>query len=148
MSEVFRLKVKTHFDAAHYIRDYAGKCSREHGHRWEIEAVFEGAILDARNILLDFGEIKLALHEVIDECLDHYRLNDTLEEPNVTAEFLSKYLFNRVYDILRYSHTPPIKHGLLDAVERGVKLLSVCIWESPECCVKYYKKEERRTQTQ
>ncbi len=34
---MYTLKVKSHFDAAHRIRDYKGKCSRTHGHRWDVE---------------------------------------------------------------------------------------------------------------
>ena len=34
---MYELRVKDHFDAAHYIADYKGKCHRMHGHRWEVE---------------------------------------------------------------------------------------------------------------
>ncbi|KKL04030.1 hypothetical protein LCGC14_2620190, partial [marine sediment metagenome] len=55
---MYTLKVKTHFDAAHYIKDYQGKCSREHGHRWIIELFLAGNNLDNLNMLVDFGEVK------------------------------------------------------------------------------------------
>ena len=55
---MFKLRVKKHFDSAHCIADYAGKCSRMHGHRWDVEVVLGGEKLDAMNILVDFSEVK------------------------------------------------------------------------------------------
>jgi len=128
---MYRLQVRVHFDAAHYIRDYQGKCSREHGHRWEVEAVFEGSKLDDRNILIDFGDVKRVLNTLIDSELDHYQLNESLQEPNVTAEYLAKRIFER----LRYG---------MDSLPIGnvwhshdVELVRVAVWESPDCCVSY-----------
>jgi len=134
---MYKLIVRTHFDAAHHIQDYLGKCSREHGHRWNVDAVLEGSELDELNMLIDFVEVKLALGKIVDECLDHYNLNKTLKEHNVTAEFLSKYVFGRLYNVFKYAHTPPINHRILDAVKRGVKLISITIWESLDCGVEY-----------
>jgi 6-pyruvoyltetrahydropterin/6-carboxytetrahydropterin synthase len=131
MIEKFELRVKSHFDAAHCIRDYVGKCSRKHGHRWVVEAVLEGTKLDGRNMLVDFGDVKLALATVIDERLDHYDLNETLMEPNVTAEYLAGYVFRKLQlELLRYVTVLPPRSD--------IKLVSVAVWESPECCVKYY----------
>jgi len=118
---MYRLKVKSHFDAAHYIKDYEGKCSREHGHRWDVEVVLEGASLNSLNMLEDFKAIKDDLEEVLND-LDHYQLNEVLQEPNVTAEFLVKLLFDRMANRTRIE---------------GVKLSEVSIWESPDCCVTY-----------
>jgi len=118
----FQLKVKDHIDAAHYIRDYAGKCSREHGHRWDIEVVIEGSELNDLNMLEDFKAVKDDLDEVLSE-LDHYQLNEVLSEPNVTAEYLAKWLFGRIADRTRMV---------------GTKLFEVSVWESPDCCVTYY----------
>jgi len=124
--EKFELHVKTHFDAAHYIKDYVGKCGREHGHRWEVEAVLEGSRLDKRNMLVDFAQVKKAMNGLIDTMLDHQQLNEQFAEPNVTAEFLARY----VYGQLRSS---------LCEIREGLRLVRTCIWESPDCCVKYYQ---------
>ena len=125
---MYELKVKTHFDAAHQIRDYNGKCSRMHGHRWEVEVRIKGHDLDKTNILIDFSEVKKHL-SFITENLDHYIINDRLSEPNVTAEFLAKSVF----------------YGL---VETYPGLMSVTVWESPECSVTYrrsYRGENKAT---
>lgn len=118
---MYRLRVRGTFDAAHYIRDYEGKCSREHGHRWTVEVRLKGGKLDDRNILVDFKDVKDAMNFVIDQHLDHYQLNDSLGEPNLTAEFLAKWFFQQ----------------MTARAIRGVRVESVEVWESPECSVEY-----------
>jgi 6-pyruvoyltetrahydropterin/6-carboxytetrahydropterin synthase len=142
--KTYRAQVKIHFDAAHYIKDYLGKCSREHGHRWELEVVFEGEVLDRRNMLIDFKLIKDMLGKLVDETLDHWHLNKRLDEPNVTAEFLAGYVHDYVQAKLDGVRLVPLDHALLDAVNRGVRLCRVTIWESPECCIKCYEKGGER----
>ena len=123
---MFRLQVKSHFDAAHYLQDYEGKCHQLHGHRWEVEVVIEGKYLDRRNILVDFGEVKKILNDHLALMYDHRELNQFLVESNVTAEYLVKKIYGELqgkfFDINGYMLT----------------LARVTIWETPECCVKYY----------
>ena len=118
---MYHLMASSHFDAAHRIEDYQGKCSREHGHRWGVTVELQGNELDDMNILIDFSLVKARLKEIIDTHLDHYQLNDTLAESNVTAEFLAKWLYENLsdYDL------------------GGVELMSVTISESPDCSVRY-----------
>ena len=118
---MYNLTVQSHFDAAHRIEGYLGKCSREHGHRFGVTVELQGKELDDINILVDFGLVKTRLKDIIDNYLDHYQLNDTLAEDNVTAEFLAKWLYENMtdYDL------------------GGVKLVSVTISESPDCAVRY-----------
>ena len=125
---MYRLQVKSHFDAAHRIKDYVGKCSRLHGHRWEVEVALEGEVLDGMNILVDFSSVKDTMEGIIEEYLDHRNLNETLDEPNVTAEFLSRWFF----------HTFEGGSELAFIWPDGVRLARVTVWESPDCCVKYY----------
>ncbi len=124
---MYRLRVKTHFDAAHYIKDYEGKCSREHGHRWGVDVVLEGIKLHTPNMLVDFVDVKRALTGVIDDKLDHYQLNECLHEPNVTAEFLARWIYEEVLEDLR---------GRLP-FQCGLRLVEVTVWESPDCGVSY-----------
>jgi 6-pyruvoyltetrahydropterin/6-carboxytetrahydropterin synthase len=121
---MYRLQVKTHFDAAHYIEDYPGKCSRMHGHTWAVEVAFEGEVLSGMNILEDFARVKSVLALLVDK-LDHTVLNEVLGERNVTAELLAKWFWDQL--------PWPMQSG-----EPRVRLARVCVWESPDCCVKYY----------
>jgi len=122
---MYQLRVKGHFDAAHYIRDYLGKCSREHGHRWEVEVCVQGENLDKLNMLVDFVEVKSAMDFVMDRDLDHYQLNESLGVENLTAEYLAKWFYRQ----------------MKSRVGRGIEVVEVTIWESPGCSVTYNKEE-------
>jgi 6-pyruvoyltetrahydropterin/6-carboxytetrahydropterin synthase len=141
VSDTFRLQVKSHFDSAHYLKGYLGKCQRLHGHRWEVEFCFEGGWLNDMNMLIDFALVKELMDKFIEE-LDHYLLNDQLKEENPTAEFIARWFFLRMQGAFRNANMVPLNHTLLDAVKRGVKVVRVCVWETPECCVKFYQESE------
>lgn len=120
--DIFRMQVKTHFDAAHYLKSYVGKCSNMHGHRWDVEVCLQAHELDVRNMLVDFVVVKAELKRLLDEKLDHCLLNESLSEPNPTAEFLAKWLFKQMEKAV---------------IGWGVRLVSICVWESSDCCVEY-----------
>lgn len=62
------------FEAAHrLIKNYAGKCTNNHGHSWQVKLYLEGENLDEKDMLIDFQELKILKHW-IDENLDHASL--------------------------------------------------------------------------
>ena len=126
MSGKYSLKVKTHFDAAHYLLHYVGKCSRTHGHRWDVEVELVGSELEACNLLIDFSHVKDILKQCLED-LDHYVLNETLLEADVSAEFLAKLLYPR---LVAYLESP------------AITLKALTIWESPECSVTYTERND------
>jgi 6-pyruvoyltetrahydropterin/6-carboxytetrahydropterin synthase len=123
--EMYRLQVKGHFDAAHQLKDYPGKCKRLHGHRWDVELCLEGEYLDNLNMLVDFTDVKKWMKEVLDEVLDHNFINEVLNVDNPTAEFLAYWLYQEFTKRVEGQH-PTV-----------LRVARVCVWESPECCVKY-----------
>ena len=116
---MYQLKVKDHIDSAHFIMLYDGKCARPHGHRWDIEVAVQGEELDRLNMVVDFKLLKTVLHDILDK-VDHYFLNDVLDEPNLTAEVLAAWVYGQVEDC-----------------PANFDLVSVTVWESPDCCVVY-----------
>ena len=44
--KMHRLRIESHFDAAHKLVGYKGKCSNVHGHRWKVEVFVTGKKLD------------------------------------------------------------------------------------------------------
>ena len=122
---MYQLCVKEHFDAAHFLEGYVGKCHELHGHRWEVEVVLTGPKLDKINMLIDFKVVKACLAEIFDKYLDHHCLNETLQPvSNPTAEFLAKWIYHQFFYQLEMTH-------------KNVCLVSVTVWESPECAVVY-----------
>ena len=54
----YSVVVRDHIDWAHRIKDYNGKCSRGHGHRWEMELFYQGSMLGFKNMLIDLPSSK------------------------------------------------------------------------------------------
>jgi len=116
---VYRLRIESHFDAAHKLVGYKGKCSNVHGHRWKVEVFVTGKKLDNLGILVDFEVIKKRLQKIVEK-LDHSFLNDFEEIGNPTSENISKHIFKRMNDS-----------------SASVKLERVRVWESPEAWCEY-----------
>lgn len=119
---MYQISATGHFDAAHFLRGYAGKCAKNHGHRWVYSVVIEGPELDELGMLVDFGEIKKMMKENIEDYLDHSTLNRAqgFRDQNPTAENISKLIYKSMW-----------------AVPKGLKLKSVTVWETPECSATY-----------
>lgn len=94
--KMFQVCVQAHFDAAHFIRNYEGNCSKLHGHRWNVIVCIEGRQLDHLGMLIDFSEVKQSIRQKI-QLLDHGLLNDLpsfgLNGVNPTAENLAQFIY-------------------------------------------------------
>ena len=72
---MYELKVVTKFAAAHQLTMVAAKCENMHGHNWKIEVCVTGEKLDDGGVVLDFGEIKKHVADIM-SMLDHKYLNE------------------------------------------------------------------------
>ncbi|GMO14597.1 MAG: 6-carboxytetrahydropterin synthase QueD [Treponemataceae bacterium] len=91
---MFRVRVEAEFAAAHFLRDYNGKCENLHGHNYRVCAHFCGQDLDAGGMLIDFSFAKKLLQNAIEK-FDHTNLNDVaVFEQNPSAERIAKALFD------------------------------------------------------
>ena len=61
---MYILNVRSHYDSAHFLRDYHGKCERLHGHRYEVEAGLAFEDVGAGGMAYDFTEVKRRLREI------------------------------------------------------------------------------------
>jgi len=83
------LRVRDKFQAAHFLKEYKGKCERVHGHTFQVEVAIEVGELDATGLGIDFTLIKRKLAEALP---DHTLLNDVYDF-NPSAENLARRLF-------------------------------------------------------
>ncbi|MGI6218226.1 MAG: 6-carboxytetrahydropterin synthase QueD [Coriobacteriales bacterium] len=71
---MYGLSTTYHFDSAHFLTDYYGKCENLHGHQWEVTVFIEQEKLQEegtmRDMVMDFGVFKKAVRAICDE-LDH-----------------------------------------------------------------------------
>ncbi len=127
---VYTLSAQAHYDAAHFLRNYQGKCAKLHGHRYVVEAVVELTELDESGIAFDFADLKAALRALADE-LDHENLNELPQFDGVetSAENQARYFFEE----LRKRLPEPAAGGLVYAR----------IWESPTQWAQYGVRDAR-----
>lgn len=120
---MYRISVRQHFDAAHYLRDYKGKCERLHGHRFEVVITLEARALNEIGIAYDFTELKKNLGEILGR-FDHGCLNEIepFDKINPSSENIAATIYGEL--------TPRLK-------AEPVSIASVEVWESPESWASY-----------
>ncbi|MFA4835394.1 MAG: 6-carboxytetrahydropterin synthase QueD [Dehalococcoidia bacterium] len=120
---MYRVSVRKHFDAAHYLRGYRGKCEQLHGHRFESVVTIEARELDEIGMALDFSALKKHLGEIL-ERFDHVCLNDIspFDKINPSSENIAALI---------YRELSPLLEG------KEISIYSVEVWESPDCCASY-----------
>jgi 6-pyruvoyltetrahydropterin/6-carboxytetrahydropterin synthase len=120
---MYRVSVRQHFDAAHYLRGYQGKCEQLHGHRFEAVVTVESLVLDDVGMAFDFSELKEHLREVL-ERFDHVCLNDIapFDKINPSSENIAATIYRDLQSRLK---------------GKKVSIFSVEVWESLESRVTY-----------
>ncbi len=109
----WHLRVRDKFSAAHFLREYKGKCEKVHGHTFQVEVDLEVRELDATGIGIDFTEIKRLLAEVLP---DHALLNDVYPF-NPSAENLARHFY--------------------EALRPRLPISAVTVWESEDASATY-----------
>ncbi len=120
---MYELKVVTHFAAAHRLRLVAKKCENLHGHNWKVEACVTGEKLNSAGVLIDFGELKANIAEIMLN-LDHKYLNE-LEyfcDGNPSSENIAQYIAST----LQAMHK-----------DDSVSVSRITVWESENACATY-----------
>ena len=120
---MYQVFVEDHFDAAHYLPDYHGKCEKLHGHRFKVVARLEAAKLDDSGLAYDFAQLRQHLREVLAR-FDHACLNEVSPLDKIGPS--SENIAATVYEALQ----PRLASSL-------AKLVSVEVWESPTAGVSY-----------
>lgn len=93
---MFEVRVEADFAAAHFLRDYNGKCENLHGHNYKVYAHVRGSELNEGGMLLDFTKLKGALRSVC-KSVDHTNLNDLpVFDQNPSAERIAMFIYNGI----------------------------------------------------
>ena len=109
---MYTISTQAHYDAAHLLRDYQGKCARIHGHRYVVQVALQTAEVGTKGMAYDFGDLKKHLKELA-ERFDHQNLNDIppFTEIESTAENQARYFF----DEMKKRLPPELAGGLVYA---------------------------------
>jgi 6-pyruvoyltetrahydropterin/6-carboxytetrahydropterin synthase len=121
---MFELKVITRFAAAHQLKMVGEKCENLHGHNWRVEVYVGGRKLNSAGVLMDFGEIKARVAEIM-KTLDHKFLNelDCFDEATPpSSEHIAWYIGRELQKRI---------------TESGIRVNRVLAWESEDACATY-----------
>ena len=120
---MYQICVEQHFDAAHFLRGYGGKCEALHGHRFRVVVKVKSSVVNDIGIVYDFTELTQHLGDILAR-FDHTCLNDVAPFDKINPS--SENIAQTIYDELK----PRLE-------EAPVSLASVEVWESPESGVEY-----------
>ncbi len=120
---MYQISVEQHFDAAHFLRGYQGKCEALHGHRFRVVAKVESSRLDDIGMAYDFTALKRHLGDIISR-FDHTCLNEVapFDEINPSSENIAATVYEE------------LKPKLAGA---PVSISCIEVWESPQSGVAY-----------
>lgn len=120
---MYGITVEKHFDAAHYLRGYQGKCEEMHGHRYRVLVKISADRLNDIGLAYDFSDLKRHLKEIIDR-FDHTCLNDVppFDKINPSSENIAATVYGELREKLAGD---------------PVTITSVEAWETPHQGVVY-----------
>ncbi|MDD2252009.1 MAG: 6-carboxytetrahydropterin synthase QueD [Dehalococcoidales bacterium] len=122
---MYLVNVERHFDAAHYLRGYQGKCENLHGHRYRVVARLKAFSNQNAGMAYDFTILKKQLAGIL-ERFDHRCLNEVppFDEINPSAENIARTIYFELKD-------------QLGKLPEGMHVDAITVWESPESWVEY-----------
>ena len=120
---MYELKVVTKFAAAHRLTMVGSKCENMHGHNWKVEVYVTGENLDDGGVVMDFGEIKKQVAEIM-SMLDHKYLNELefFQKSQPSSENIAFFVAGQLQRRIDNS---------------SVKVSRVTAWESDDACATY-----------
>ncbi len=124
---MYEVSVEEHFDAAHYLRGYQGKCENLHGHRFQVAVSLRVKQTDDIGLAYDFVSLKRKLKEILGR-FDHTCLNDIppFDKINPSSENIASTIYVELAALLQ---------------GEKVAISSIKVWESPKSCITYFPEE-------
>lgn len=120
---MFYLTKIFHFEAAHALNGYDGKCRNIHGHSYELRVTVKGMPLDEpgnpkNGMVIDFHDLKQIVNQEVVDKLDHAFIIGN----NMPKDFveITKRDFDKVVEL---PYQPTSENMLADFAERIKKRL-------------------------
>jgi 6-pyruvoyltetrahydropterin/6-carboxytetrahydropterin synthase len=131
---MYSVTKRIEFCYGHRLLDYDGICQHPHGHNAVAEIEVGAELLDSRNMVCDFGDIKRIVKSWIDEELDHKMLLRH-DDPLVKA---LQQLGEPVYLLDSNPTAERIARLIYDySCQRGFPVVRVTVWETPTSFAEY-----------
>jgi 6-pyruvoyltetrahydropterin/6-carboxytetrahydropterin synthase len=131
---MYAVTKRIEFCYGHRLLDYDGVCRHPHGHNAVAEIEVQAETLDARNMVMDFTDMKRVIKDWIDRELDH-RMILRRDDPLVAA---LQALGEPMYLLDSNPTVERIARLIFDvARERGLAVSGVTVWETPTSWAAY-----------
>jgi 6-pyruvoyltetrahydropterin/6-carboxytetrahydropterin synthase len=136
---MFSVTAKAHFDSAHFLSGYVGKCANIHGHRWVIEAEVSGGLIalgEEQQMVVDFGKLREALDEIAD-FFDHSLIYEDGTLGAVLVDALEAEGFALCPVDFRPTAESFAYHIFGELKDNDFDVSRVTVWETPDCSATY-----------
>ena len=137
---MYKLKTKASFGSAHFLKDYEGKCSNIHGHRWTVEIEVGAETLEHdtqnRGMVVDFSNLKKDLREIADY-FDHSLIMETGSLRQATEDALIAENLRIVKVDFRPTAENFAKYIYDEMTSRGYKVIEASVYETPNNVASY-----------
>ncbi len=140
-----RVTKEFHFEMAHALWNYDGKCKHIHGHSYKLFVTIIGEpIKDADNpklgMILDFGDLKTMVKEPVVDMLDHSLVLNRVAGPTIPDR--SNQMYNKVHF---FDFQPTVENLVVyiaDTIKPklppGIDLYSVRLHETASAFAEWY----------
>lgn len=137
---MYTLKVEHSFDSAHFLKNYEGKCSNIHGHRWKVEVeIFSDKLKNdgqLNGMIVDFGDLKKDVKKIID-----YYDHAFIIEKNTLKNKTYQCILEEGFKIINVNFRPTAENFsyffFKEIEKKGYKVFKVTVYETPNNSASY-----------
>ena len=142
---MYIIKTEQHFDSAHFLAGYQGKCGNIHGHRWRVVVEVAkddlGTSGQTRGMIVDFSQLKTDLKEEADY-LDHCLIIEEGTLKDKTLEVLNEEGFRIVSVDFRPTAENFARYFFNIMTKKGYNVKRAVVYETEHNCAAYFGGEE------
>lgn len=135
---MYKIEVRGHFSAAHFLEDYDGLCGSVHGHRWEVVLSLKQPV-KSDGMVVDFHDLKDSLNQIMDE-MDHSFILDPCGN-SVSRDFYRLAISHkmRVFEFTGRTTAENIAKHIYERIrlDTGYTTHAVTVYEAPGNGVTY-----------
>jgi 6-pyruvoyltetrahydropterin/6-carboxytetrahydropterin synthase len=116
----FEISIRREFSASHQLRLSDGMLEPLHGHNWAVKVTAGADALDSIGVVMDFHELEHLLDEIVNPMHNrHLNQLPAFAELNPSAENVALHVARKL------------------ELPKNVRLISVEVWETADCCAVY-----------
>ncbi len=147
-----KISKEIQFDAGHRVPRHVSKCRTPHGHRYRVVVYCRGWIVEDASaeddgMLIDFGQLKVMMQELIHDPLDHGFIVHQLDTPMIAAmEKLDE--LEGATKLILFPYVPTseniarwcweqLREPVANHFRGNLELDKIEVWETPTSCAYY-----------